>query len=448
MTMRLDEFLNLLFQKAREAGISECEAYVSSGDSFEASVHAGELIAYNVSSTMGLGFRALVNGRMGYASTQALDEAAVEMLVKGAITSATLTETEDPQFIFAGGETPKMDLYNSSLDEISDAEKVKMALELEQKALAVDPRITTDGSSVFYAAGGRRIINSRGLDVAFRDNALGAFVSAVAREDGRAGSAYRLKVRRGGTPDLDKLAQEASREALDFLSAGPVASGSFPVVLRAGAAIELLAAFSEAFSADEAQRGLSKLAGREGEIVAAECVTLMDDPLNPEGFAAAPFDGEGVPTRVKAVIDGGKLTTLLHNLKTAAKQGVQSTGNAARGYASAISVAPSNFYFKPSDTPLAALMAQAEGGLLITELQGLHSGANAVSGDFSLSAKGYRIEGGKPGQPVDQITVAGNFYELLRQMQAVGSDLEFGQPGGSCYGSPSLLVGKLSVAGK
>jgi len=446
--MRLDEFLNLLFQKAQEAGISECEAYVSSGDSFEASVHAGELIAYNVSSTMGLGFRALVNGRMGYASTQALDEAAVDMLVKGVITSATLTETEDPQFIFVGGETPRLDLYNPALDLISDADKVKMALDLEQKALAADPRIGTDGCAVVYSAGEKRIINSKGLDVAFRDNALGAYVVSIAREDGRAGSAYRLRMSRDGAPDFDKLAREASTEALDFLSAGPVASGSFPVVLRASAAIELLAAFSEAFSADEAQRGLSKLAGREGEIVAAECVTIMDDPLNPEGFAAAPFDGEGVPARAKAVIDRGKLTTLLHNLKTAAKQGVQSTGNAARGYASAIAVAPSNFYFKPSDTPLAALMAQAEGGLLITELQGLHSGANAVSGDFSLSAKGYRIEGGKPGQPVDQITVAGNFFDLLLQMQAVGGDMEFGQPGGSCFGSPSLLVGKLSVAGK
>ncbi len=446
--MRVDEFLDLLFRKAREAGLEEYEAYVASGDSFEASVHAGELIAYNVSATIGLGFRALRNGRMGYASTQALDEAAADMLVKGAITSATLTETEDPQFLFAGDKTPELDLYNPALDEISDADKVKMALELEKKALAVDARIGTDGCAVIYSAGGRRIVNSKGLDVSFRDNALGAYVVSIAREDGRAGSAFRIRMSRDGAPDFDRLAQEASREALDFLSAAPVASGSYPVVLRASAAIELLAAFSEAFSADEAQRGLSKLAGREGEIVAAECVTLLDDPLNPEGFAAAPFDGEGVPARATAVIDHGKLTTLLHNLKTAAKQGVQSTGNAARGYASAIAVAPSNFYFKPSDTPLAALMSRAEGGLLITELQGLHSGTNAVSGDFSLSAKGYRIDGGKIAAPVDQITVAGNFYDLLMHMQAVGSDLEFGQPGGSCFGSPSLFTGNLSVAGK
>jgi len=445
--MRLDDFLNLLFQKAREAGLSEYEAYAASGDSFEASVHAGELIAYNVSSTNGLGFRALVGGRMGYASTQALDEEAANMLVKSAVASATLTETDDPQFLYAGGETPKLDLFSPALDEIPDAEKVRMALELEKKALAHDPRISTDGCAVVYAAGGRRIVNSKGLDVSFRDNALGAYVSAVAREGERAGSAFRFHMERGGAPGFDRIARQASLEAIDFLRAAPVASGRYPVVLRANAALELLSAFSEAFSADEAQRGLSPLKGREGEIVAAECVTLLDDPLNPAGFSAAPFDGEGVPARTKAVIDGGRLTTLLHNLKTAAKQGVSSTGNAARGYASAIAVAPTNFFFKPSDTPLEALLQKAEGGLLITELQGLHSGTNAVSGDFSLGAKGYRIEGGKPGQPVDQITVAGNLYELLRSIRAVGGDLEFGQPGRSCYGSPSLFAGELTVAG-
>lgn len=446
--MRQDEFLNLLFQKAREAGLSEYEAYLASGDSFEASVHAGELIAYNVSSTNGLGFRALVNGRMGYASTQALDEDAADMLVRGVIASATLTETEDAQFLYAGGEAIKLDLYNPALDEISDAEKVKMALALEQKALAADPRIATDGCAVVYGAGGRRIVNSKGLDVSFRDNALGAYVSAVAREGERAGSAYRFRMARFGEPGLDRIAEQASIEAIDFLHAAPVASGRYPVVLRASAAQELLAAFAEAFSADEAQRGLSKLKGREGETVAAACVTILDDPLNPAGFAAAPFDGEGVPARAKAVIDQGRLTTLLHNLKTAAKQGVASTGNAARGYASAIAVAPSNFFFRPSDEPLEALLRMAEGGLLITEMQGLHSGGNVVSGDFSYGAKGYLIEGGKPGRPVDQITVAGNFYDLLLQMRAVGSDLEFGRPGRSCFGSPSLFAGELTIAGK
>ncbi len=446
--MRADDFIKRLFDMARAAGFSDYEAYLASGDSFEASVHAGQLIAYNVSSTRGLGFRALIGGRMGYASTQALDEDAAGMLIDGARASALLTESADPQRLFEGGEIPALDLYNPALDEITGAQKVRMALELEKKALAVDGRIATDGCAVLYAAGSRRIVNSKGLDVAFRDNALGAYASPVAREKQRAGSGFRFQMRRDGAPDLDRIAREASLEAIDFLSASPVESGAYPVVLRADAARALLQAFASAFSADAAQRGLSLLKGREGEEIAAKCVTILDDPLNPHGLAASPFDGEGVPARAKAVVDGGRLTTLLHNLKTAAKQGVASTGNAQRGYATAVSVAPSNFYFRASDTPIGALFSRADGGLIITALQGMHSGANPVSGDFSLGAKGYRIQGGKIGGAVDQITVSGNFYEMLKQVRAVADDLEFGFPGASCFGSPSLLIESLGVAGK
>ena len=184
--MRADDFIKRLFDMARAAGFSDYEAYLASGDSFEASVHAGQLIAYNVSSTRGLGFRALIGGRMGYASTQALDEDAAGMLIDGARASALLTESADPQRLFEGGEIPALDLYNPALDEITGAQKVRMALELEKKALAVDGRIATDGCAVLYAAGSRRIVNSKGLDVAFRDNAMGAYVSTVAREGGRA----------------------------------------------------------------------------------------------------------------------------------------------------------------------------------------------------------------------------------------------------------------------
>ena len=153
-------------------------------------------------------------------------------------------------------------------------------------------------------------------------------------------------------------------------------------------------------------------------------------------------------TRVKAVIEGGRLNTLLHNLKTARKQGVETTANAAReSYASGVGVAPTNFYFAPSDTGFDDMLEQTGDGLLITDLQGMHAGANPITGDFSLAAKGFRIEGGRLTAPVNQITVAGNYYELLADIEAVGGDLDFRSPGTSCFGSPSLLVKGLSVAG-
>ena len=191
---------------------------------------------------------------------------------------------------------------------------------------------------------------------------------------------------------------------------------------------------------------MSLLAGKEGEKIAADCVTLMDDPHMPGGLASSPFDAEGVATKVKAVIENGKLTTLLHNLKTARKAGVRSTGNANKGgYAAPIGVSPSNFYFKPGNKTLAELMQDMGDGLVITEVSGLHAGANPVSGDFSLLAKGYIVEKGQKGRAVEQITVAGNFYALLKNIRAFGSDLEFV---GSPVGSPSVDVGEMNIAGK
>ena len=221
-----------------------------------------------------------------------------------------------------------------------------------------------------------------------------------------------------------------------------------PVALSPDAAADLLQTFSSVFSAEYAQKGLSLLNGREGEVIAAECVTIVDNPHLAGSIASAPFDGEGVATRPTKVVDGGRLTTLLHNLKTAHKQGVETTANAARGYSSPVTVAPTNFYFQPSELSADELLAKLGDGLLITEVSGPHAGANAISGDFSLSAKGFRVREGKRAEAVNQITVAGNFYQLLKDVTAVGSDLTFGMPSGSQFGSPTLLVSSLSIAGK
>ncbi|HHY15595.1 MAG TPA: TldD/PmbA family protein, partial [Firmicutes bacterium] len=165
--------------------------------------------------------------------------------------------------------------------------------------------------------------------------------------------------------------------------------------------------------------------------------------------ASSPFDAEGVPTRTKNVLEAGQLKTYLHNLKTAQKDGVQSTGNAARAsFKSPVGISPSNFYIKPGDADYQELITELGDGLIIISVQGAHSGANPVSGDFSLGAYGYLVENGKIIRPVDQITIAGNFFDLLEDVEIVGSDLEFGSPGmGGNVGAPSLIVEKLAVAG-
>ena len=181
-------------------------------------------------------------------------------------------------------------------------------------------------------------------------------------------------------------------------------------------------------------------------MVAAPCVTIVDDPLREEGYATCPFDAEGVAAYKKTVVEAGKLMTLLHNRKTAAKAGVKSTGNASKAsYAAPVKVAPTNFYMEPGDISFDALVEKLGKGLISTDVAGLHSGANAVSGDFSLLCSGFLVEDGKKGRAVKQITVAGNFLKLLESIEAIADDLKFPS---NPIGCPSVLVKGMSIAGK
>lgn len=453
------EFIARLFDRASEmesAGGDVCragsETCFESGSSFEVEVKDGEIIGYSVSDSIGLGFRTLTRqGRMGYASTQILDEAAVDQLLDGALENAALVESRDEQFIFPGSpEYPDLKLYNPALEAITAAQKIEMAKELEKLTLEQDERIVqVEDCAIFSSSDARALFNGAGLDVSMQVNLLGGYVIAVARDGEKVNTGFKMFFTQNPDEiDLEKVARTAAQEALAGLDAAPVPSGTYRVLLRRDAAATLLATFAGVFSADNAQRGLSRLKGREGEMIAAPCVTVMDDPHRAGSASSAPFDGEGVATVVKAVIEDGRLNTLLHNLKTAKKQGVETTANASRpGYAAPVGVAPSNFYFKPTDDDFEAMLAKLGDGLLITELQGMHAGANPITGDFSLAAKGFRVRGGRIAEAVAQVTIASNFYELLQAVEAVGGDLEFQAPGASCFGSPSVLVKELSVAG-
>ena len=450
--MEINTFIKKLFERAAEAGYEASEAYYVTGDSFQVSVKGGQIINYNVSSSVGLSFRALVNGKMGYASTQVLDDDAIDLLIDGASGNAGMIETEDEEFIFAGSEKyPELDVYNPAIDAITAAEKIDMAKQLEQKVLALDPAVKqVQMVQVVSMNGEKRIVNSKGLDVSFRDNAIGCAAVAIAMDEGKVavGMGYKF-VRKPEELDLDQAAAAAVKDAVDGLNAAPVASGAYKVILRNDVMGSMLSCFDSVFSADMAQKGLSLLKGREGEEIAAPIITIVDDPLDPNALASTPFDAEGVATTRREIVKDGKLVTLLHNLKTAKKQGVETTANASKGsYASAVDIAPTNFYILPGNASIEELFAQAGDGLLITDVAGLHSGANQISGDFSLGASGYRIENGKLTEAVNQITVAGNFFEMLKDIEAVANDLEFGFPGSSCIGSPSVMISKLAIAGK
>lgn len=447
--MTIDQFIKSLLEAAEKAGIEAAEIFLSSSDSFRAMCQKGEISNYTVNATRGLSLRGLYNGRMGYAATEAFDGEAVGQLVKGVIESAEIIEDDDVQEIFRGDEAyPDVDNYAPALDEVPESRKLRTALAMEPAAKALDARIAQLSYNMITTTSAEtRIVNSYGLDLRSRDNMAVAYISALAKDGDRVatGSGFCL-TRNFDEISVDKICAEAVEEAVFMLSAEPVPSGIYRAIILNKCMPDLLSTFSSVFSAENAQKGKSLLAGREGEKIASDVVTLMDDPLLKGGIGSCAFDAEGVASRTKAVIEAGTLKTLLHNLKTARKAGVKTTGNAAKaGYAGSVRVAPTNFYLKPGEKTLEELMADMENGLVITDVSGLHAGANPISGDFSLIAQGYTVKGGKKDAAVERITVAGNFFELLKNIRAVGSDLVFP---GSSVGSPSVDVGEISVAGK
>ncbi len=452
--MKLDIFLEKLMARAGKAGFEGAEAYVQSGDSARIKVFEGEVSESSLNSTRGVSFRAMLGGRIGYAATEAIDEDSLTMLIERARDNARTVQDEDEQFIYApeGGYPQVEGALDAALaDAASPAKLIEHCLLMERTAKEADGRVLRVAQCMGgYGAGEVRIVNTRGLNVRHADNMAYLYCAPVVRdgEDMLSGQYFWA----GNDPagiDAVSVARESVLDATGYIGAASVPSGQYAAVLRRDALAGLLATFAGVFSAEAAHRGLSLLKGKEGEAIASPCVTLIDDPLRKRGYASRPFDDEGVPARRKEVIAGGTLTTLLHNLRSANRQGVKTTGNASKaGYTAPVSIAPFNFYLQAGALSPKELNRRMGAGLLITELMGLHAGANPVTGDFSLLAKGFLIEGGEVSRPVNQITVAGNFFGLLRGIESVGDDLWFDMPGGSgACGSPSVLVGALSVAG-
>lgn len=447
--MDKQQFMDRLLAEAKAQGIDPAEVYFSAGSSFSAGAMNGNIDSYKVSTRQGLGLRGMYQGKMGYASTQAFDEEAIRQLIEGVKEGALLREDEGAEEIYEGdAEYPTVVSYDETLAQVPATAKLDAVLAIEKAALeSVDTVKQCEGTQLSTMSGEVYLRNSYGLNLQHKDNAFIAYTGAIAKDGDSTSTGMAFKCGRDFAKlDVKKLGEEAAQEAASGLHAEPVPAGNYRMILRYDAMQSLLATFCGIFSAENAQQGLSLLKGREGEKIAADCVTLMDDPLLEGGFDSAPFDGEGVASKTKAVVENGVLKTLLHNRKTAKKQGVTSTGNALRpGLSAPITVAPTNFFFKPGDKTLAELEADMSDGLVITDLSGLHAGANMTSGDFSLLSKGYLLKGGKRVQPVEQITIAGNFYDVLKNIRAIGSDLIFPASG---VGSSSVDVGTLTAAGK
>lgn len=446
--MDINKFTETLFKKAKAKGFEECEVYYVDRESLSIGIYTGEVEKYNLNNSFGLSFRGLKKGKMGYSYTEILDNDAIDMLVKRAYEGLSVIENDDIQFIYEGDKHYEdIKTYHKELENINPRDLINLGIEVEKQARSLSDKVVNIGGcaiSFSNAKGG--LINTKGLKLNNNVNLLSAYVVPIVKDNENMydGMGYAL-AKKLSDINPSKIAKQGVDEALSKIGAKTIPSGDYNIIIYNEAMVSLLSAFNSIFSADVAQKGLSLLAGKEGEKIASDIVNLVDNPHLVDGLGSTAFDDEGVATTETNLIENGTLKTLLHNLKTANKAGVKTTGNGFKAsYASPVSVSATNFYIKEGDKSLEELFSKIGNGILITDFAGLHSGTDAVTGDFSLAAKGFKVEEGKKTTPIEQITVSGNFFEVLKNIKEIANDLKFPL---SSVGSPSVIVDGLKVAG-
>lgn len=446
--MNFDKLKAAVAAAASEAGVGEYEIYYTSSTDTSVEGLNRELNSFSSSTAGGLCLRVFVGGKMGYASTELMEENEMRELVLRAVDNAANTEKLEETGLFVGSpsyEEPRM----KPCEPLEAADLKRLTLDVMEKCYAKSDKVTDGTSSRAIAFSSTvRIVNSHGLDLENSCAANALIADAVVAEGDEKQSDFAIKIY-DETTDTDEMAKKAVDDALSKIGATLVDTGKYDVIISGEQMRSILSAFSPAFSAKNAQMGLSLLAGKEGSVIAAPCVTVTDDPMREGSTVGTTFDDEGVATHRKTVIEKGVLKTLLHNRETAKRAGVETTANASKAsYASPVGISPYVFCIEAGTLSGDELLEKMGDGILVTEVKGLHAGANSVTGDFSIESAGYMVRGGKRAEAVKSFTIAGNFFELIKNIDSVANEVKVNFLGTTTFGSPDVLVRGMSVAGK
>jgi PmbA protein len=369
-------------------------------------------------------------------------------MVETALSGST-EATVDGDLSFASPSAPPAvdfsGLFDPTIETASEKEKIKTALEIEKSAVGYDKAVTrVRGASFSESLSAWRVLNSRGVDVTGEATYFTGSVMAVAGSDGDSQMGYEAALgHKRGDVDPAWVGKEAARRAVEALGAGRIETRKGSVVFENMVVIELLGTLAGSFFAGNVARGKSMLAGREGEKVLSELINIYDDGVLAGGWASAPFDAEGVARRKTPLIGKGVCSGFLYDTYWGVRLGHESTGNSVRGgFKGSPSVGTTNLYMEGGSTSLEGLFELMGDGLFITEMMGVHT-VDTVTGEFSLGASGFLVEGGKVAGPVRGFAVSGTLLELLSCVEAVGSDLRHL----GSVGAPSLLVCDVDASG-
>lgn len=431
---------------AAEKGLSAFEIYQELSSERNVTWYAGQMDTFVTSRVLGTALRGIYEGKMANLALEKAEDEDAEKLIDQLIEQAKTVSTKETDTLRAPEEVtplPEKKLVQPTMDEIACALKT-----IEEKAKNYDERILqVSRLSWSEEASRREITNSLGMDVADETHTQVLMLGLAASANGEVKVDYNLKVVPNlAELDVDAFVKESCDGAIEKLGATSLPSKMYNTIIERKAMTSLFAAFSGMFSGDLIFKGISPLKDSLGEEIFSEKITIIDDPASDLSIQPVSFDDEGCPTRRKVLVEKGVFKEMLQTTKSAARFGKDSTGNGfKRGYASAVAVSPMNCYIAPGEKSLDELQDLMGEGVVITSLQGLHAGINPVTTDFSLQCSGYYVKDGKKDHSVSLITIAGNLIKMLKNVKAVGSDLDFEY---RSIATPSIYVGEAAISGE
>jgi PmbA protein len=438
-----------MVRRAMAGGATAAEAVVREGDEFSTTVRLGQVETLKESGSRAIGIRVFSGQRAASTYSSDFSRQGLDRMLKSALELSKIT-SEDPfggipeagQFGSLSGD---LDLYHEDVYSLPGAERIEYARRAEKAALDFDPRIKNSEGGSFDAATGHKVLaNSLGFVGQYRRSYCSVAAIPIAQDEtGGMQRGYWFSVARnlGRLEPPEQVGRIAAERTIRRLGARKAKTAQVPVIFDPMVAASILEHIFEGVNGDAVYRGASFLAGKLGQKIAGENVTVIDDGTIPGGFGTSPFDGEGIPTRRTLVIENGVLQSYLLNTYTAKKLGLKTTGNAARGLAGTPGIGPGNYFLQPGKKTPQEMIGEVKEGLYVTEFLG--HGANLVTGDYSRGASGLWISGGELAYPVEEITVAGNLKEMFFHISEIGTDLEFR----GSVASPTIRIDGLTVGG-
>lgn len=430
----------------------DLELYYNTSKSLTLKSFKGELSSFSLADTQGMSARVLDSNKMGFSFTEELGDESIESMIGQAAANSKHLPEDKANAIYDSSEEYESDrFYNPAIDEVAIEKKKEFALKLEESALAYDKRIINVPHAAYSESRYSSIItNSKGLVKSQLANLCYSYLMVIASDGDDTATGYLdMTADSFEKLDIDFIVKATADLALNKLGAREVDSGKYRAIISEDCASSLLGAFfggTSPFFAKNIQNDTSKLKGKLEQSIASSLITIIDDPAA-FGLGRCEFDGEGVASQRMSVVEEGVLKNFFYNIYTANKDGVKSTGHGSRaGHKSKIGTSTTNIFLENGSDSRDALLSSLGSGVWIEEVEGVHAGINIVSGDFSLSAKGSIVEGGKIADSIKNFTISGNFFEILNRVVGVANDRRVNTL--NSFSSPSLLLDELNISGK